>query len=146
MQDTSRSLVAEELATAFMYAELHCALLLRLIRDENVSMPQMPPFDKEQILLEEFTAHIDDISLIELKATLRAVSLAFGQVQAGGQYAVEDNKASLGAARTRLHRARGWLVQVADHGLRAPLGAGKLSEPDRGLIQRKLDSTSRMQR
>jgi len=133
MQDASEILTANKLATAFRYAELHCTLLLRHIGERGGLPPRMPSLDSEKALIETLADFIDDISLIELNATLRTVSLAFSRMQVNCPKTMEDNVRPLEAARARLGAARDWLEKFAEEGLSAPLTHSEWSAADIGL-------------
>lgn len=112
-----RLVIGHELANAFLYAELHCALLMRLANSGNLPMPDVPPMATEEELLESFIPFIDDISLIELRAALRSASLVFDQLVNRGFLEDGDTRKQLLTAKRRLHRARIWLSRVADNGM-----------------------------
>jgi len=132
MYKTRRSLLASQLARAFTYAELHCTLLIRHLRHELLKMPQLPPLVSEEATLNAFSAHIDNVSFIELKATLRAVGLVSEQMLSASMLDAKDCMSQLEDIKVRLSRSRRWLVQIAEDDLRQYLDRQSWNDADIG--------------
>jgi len=96
-------------------------------------MPEVPRMVTEEELLEKFVPFIDELSLAELWASLRAASQVFDQVAGRRILEEDDTQKHLLIAKRRLHRARIWLSLVADNHRVNSLCTHKGSSPGIGI-------------
>ena len=116
MQTPERSILAGELAQAFAYAELHCNLLRRYLKGKLPAIPQIPPFDDEEAMLDSLAKFVDAANVLELRAALCGVSAAFLHAASGGFRSGEECTARIDTAKKRLKKARRWLTMVEEGG------------------------------
>ena len=132
---SSKAFIASELAKSFQFAEFHCALLMRDAGAGNFLIPDLPSLDDEAAQLQGFDIHIDDISILELKATLRSVALAFSRFEAGSISNRRDFYRRLCGIKRRLNKAASWLNQIAEGDSRVgPLSSHGQCDAEIGIV------------
>lgn len=114
MQDTRKGQLASDLARFFIQVELRCKLLIQQLMEDLPVQSEAPDFEPIEKQLNEFESHIDDISFIELKASLRALSLAFCQLGKDSECARTNGMKRLEAANKRIEHCRQWLACLAE--------------------------------
>lgn len=114
MRDTRKGQLASELARMFTQADLHCRLMIRCLMDDLPMTRENTCLELDDKALLEFEAYIDDLSFIELKASLRALTLSLGQLCLESDCARTNGVKRLETVRRRLEHCRQWLVCLAD--------------------------------
>jgi len=114
MKEMPQIEIAGELALAFTYADLHCNLLRRYLDGDLPTIPEIPPFDKEAILLDALADFIGEKATGSLRQTLQTVSLAFEQVAGGGYRSAKECAARLLDASGQLSQARTLLAEFSE--------------------------------
>jgi len=116
MQKTDFRELADELAQAFSYAELHCNLLGRYLQGKLPTNPKIPPFHEEEATLDALSEFVEPKKITELRAALSGVAVAFQHVAGGGFRSREECEHRIDAAKTQLASARRWLRELAESG------------------------------
>lgn len=151
MEETRRSLLAQDLVRGFTFAELHCTLLLRHLQAGLLQVPKIPGMDSEEANLNAFAQYTDDLSMIEMKAALRSAALVFDQIANRPEEQRCGNRVAdcidwLEAVKARLVRSRRWLEHIAEHGYEGPLAAHNWDKESVGIAVREVGDTEGVQK
>jgi hypothetical protein len=113
MQNARRSLIADELASAFMHLELHSTLLSQQLTASVHPLPPSPSLVADRALVQAFSSYTDQASVTAITRVLDELSDIFVQLTAGPP-AASTAQEKLMHLKAEIQAIRVWLIDVAD--------------------------------